>query len=154
MLKIDQATTEEDLFETKTLLIEYMDLLRVEHCFPNFDQELANLPGDYAPPDGRLLIARIEGSTAGCIALRKLEAGICEMKRLFVRPQFRGMMVGRALAEAVIVEARKIGYTRMRLDTMPSMKGAQALYQSMGFVEISPYRPSEIEGIRFLELVL
>jgi ribosomal protein S18 acetylase RimI-like enzyme len=154
MLKIDQVKTEEALLELKELLVEYMESLGVEKCFQNFEQELSNLPGNYRPPDGRLLIALIDGSTAGCIALRKLESGVCEMKRLYVRPQFRGLQAGRALAEAVVAEAREIGYLRMRLDTLPSMKSAQALYQSMGFKEISPYQPSEIEGTRFLELVL
>ncbi|MCI0664296.1 MAG: GNAT family N-acetyltransferase [Acidobacteria bacterium] len=146
--------TEEALPELKELLVEYMESLGVEPCFQNFEHELANLPGDYIPPDGRLLIALIDGSTAGCIALRKLESGICEMKRLYVRPQFRGLQIGRALAEAVIAEARNIGYLRMRLDTLPSMKSAQKLYHSMGFKEISPYQSIEIEGTRFLELVL
>jgi putative acetyltransferase len=154
MLKIDQVETKEALMESKTLLVEYMDTIRNEVCFQNFDQELANLPGDYTPPDGRLLIARIDGSIAGCIALRKLEEGTCEMKRLYVRPQFRGLQVGRALADAIITEARKIGYARMRLDTLPSMKKAHALYQSIGFKEIPPYHPVSLEGVRFLELVL
>src|SRR5262245_17524925 len=152
MMKIEQVRTKEALLELKELLVEYMESLGVEKCFQNFDQELSDLPGNYGPPDGRLLIALIDGSTAGCIAMRKLESGICEMKRLYVRPQFRGLQVGRALAERVVAEARKIGYLRMRLDTLPSMKSAQALYQSMGFKEISPYQPVEIEGTRFLEL--
>ena len=154
MLMIDRVRTEDDLLETKALFVEYADSLELGLCFQNFDHELANLPGEYTPPDGLLLIARIDGSTAGCIALRKLEEGTCEMKRLFVRPQFRGLQVGRALAEAVIAEARMIGYARMRLDTLPSMKSAQALYQSMGFNEIPPYRHYQIEGVRFLELGL
>jgi ribosomal protein S18 acetylase RimI-like enzyme len=154
MLKIDRVETEEALMESKTLLVEYMDTIRNEVCFQNFDQEVANLPGDYTPPDGRLLIARIDGSIAGCIALRKLEEGTCEMKRLYVRPQFRGLQIGRALTEAVIAEAREIGYTRMRLDTLPSMKKAQAIYQDIGFKEIPPYHSYPIEGVKFLELEL
>src|SRR5262245_19863982 len=154
MLKIDQLRTGDDLLETRALFLEYADSLEIDLCFQDFDHELANLPGDYTPPDGLLLIARIDGSTAGCIALRKLEEGTCEMKRLFVRPQFRGLKVSRALAEALIAKARMLGYARMRLDTLPSMKSAQALYQSMGFNEIPPYRHYQIEVVRFLELVL
>jgi ribosomal protein S18 acetylase RimI-like enzyme len=154
MLKIEQVRTEKDLNESRALLVEYSDSLGIDLCFQNFDQELVNLPGDYAPPSGRLLIAQIDGTIAGCIALRKLENCICEMKRLYVRPQFRGLQIGRALTEAVIAEAREIGYTRMRLDTLPSMKKAQAIYQDIGFKEIPPYHSYPIEGVKFLELEL
>ena len=111
-------------------------------CFQNFEQELAALPGDYAPPDGRLLLAEYEGQLAGCVALHKWEAGICEMKRLYLRPSFRGKGLGRVLAEAIIAEARNIGYQRMRLDTIePIMKDAVEMYRKLGFREIAALSP-------------
>jgi len=113
------------------------------------------LPGDYAAPDGRLLLAEEGGELAGCIALRKLSDGICEMKRLFLRPAFRGQGLGRVLVESVIDEARKLGYTYMRLDTIPGpMDNAIALYQSMGFAEIGAYNENPVEGAKFMELNL
>lgn len=124
-------------------------------CFQNFEQELATLPGDYAPPHGRLLLAEYETKLAGCVALHKWEAGICEMKRLYLRPAFRGKGLGRVLAEAIITEARNIGYQRMRLDTIePIMKDAVEMYRKLGFREIAPYRPNPIAGAMYMELQL
>lgn len=124
-------------------------------CFQNFEQELAGLPGHYAPPDGRLLLAQYEGTLAGCVALHKWEDGICEMKRLYLRPAFRGKGLGRVLGEAVIAEARKIGYQCMRLDTIePIMKDAVEMYRKLGFREIAPYRPNPIAGAIYMELQL
>src|SRR5208282_3804981 len=124
-------------------------------CFQSFDEELKNLPGAYGPPDGRLLLARYAGHAAGCIALRKLEAGVCEMKRLYVRPDARGRGLGRMLVERLIAEARAMGYERMRLDTIESaMKDAVALYRRMGFREIAPYSAVPIESALWMELVL
>jgi len=124
-------------------------------CFQNFDKELAELPGDYAPPDGRMLLATYEGQLAGCVALRKLDGAICEMKRLYLRPKFRGKGLGRVLAETVINQARQIGYKRMRLDTVePMMKDAVAMYRRLGFKEIAPYRPNAISGTLYMELEL
>ncbi len=124
-------------------------------CFQNFEQELATLPGDYAPPHGRLLLAEYEATLAGCVALHKWEAGICEMKRLYLRPAFRGKGLGRVLAEAIITEARNIGYQRMRLDTIePIMKDAVEMYRKLGFREIAPYRPNPIAGAMYMELQL
>jgi len=124
-------------------------------CFQNFDKELAELPGDYAPPDGRMLLATYEGQLAGCVALHKLDGAICEMKRLYLRPKFRGKGLGRVLAETVINQARQIGYKRMRLDTVePMMKDAVAMYRRLGFKEIAPYRPNPISGTLFMELEL
>ena len=154
MLKILPAETDEDIEIVKGLFIEYANSLGFDLSFQNFEEELANLPGDYAPPKGCLLLAKYKDQPVGCVALKKLSDGICEGKRLYVRPQFRGLKIGRKLAEAIIAEARRIGYTRIRGDTIPSMQVAQALYASLGFKEISPYRYNPIEGAVFIELSL
>src|SRR6266446_1429552 len=122
-MKLIQANTPQEIKIARELFEEYAAWLEISLCFQNFDQELAGLPGDYEPPDGRLLLALYEGELAGCVALHKLETEICEMKRLYLRPKFRGKGLGRVLAENIISEARRIGYKRMRLDTVePVMK--------------------------------
>jgi ribosomal protein S18 acetylase RimI-like enzyme len=136
------------------LFREYQTLLDIDLCFQGFEQEVAGLPGAYAPPRGRLLLALDGAVPAGCVALRPLAAATCEMKRLYVRPAARGRRVGRLLAETVLREARGIGYARMRLDTMPSMKEAIALYRSLGFLEIAPYCENPVAGALFMELSL
>ncbi len=154
MLEIVSAQTSEDLEQVQILWREYADSLDFDLDFQGFEEELASLPGDYASPHGRLLLAKYEGQLAGCVALRQLDNNVCEMKRLYVRPEFRGLGIGRALAGAIIEQARAIGYTRMRLDTAPSMEAARALYRSLGFRQISPYRYNPIEGAIFMELEL
>jgi GNAT superfamily N-acetyltransferase len=133
VLQVEEVKTKQRLSEVRKLFGEYADSLEINLDFQGFDGELAGLPGEYALPDGCLLIALWEGEVAGCVALRKFSPSICEMKRLYSRPQFRGLGIGRALCEAVIQKARSIGYERMRLDTLPSMRRARALYVSLGF---------------------
>jgi len=150
-----QAESSEQVAQARELFVEYAKSLGVNLCFQNFEQELAGLPGHYAPPDGRLLLANYEGQLAGCVALHRWEAGVCEMKRLYLRPSFRGKGLGRAIAEAIIAEARNIGYRCMRLDTIePIMKDAVEMYRKLGFHEIAPYRPNPIAGAMYMELKL
>lgn len=153
-LKIIQAETTEQVQTARGLFEEYAASLGIDLAFQNFEQELARLPGDYAPPDGRLLLAVCDNQIAGCVALRKLADGMSEMKRLYVKPQFRGSKIGLTLAEAVIEEARRIGYARMRLDTLPSMTRARAVYESLGFRRIDSYRLNPIADTAFMELTL
>jgi len=154
-LTLRQAESSAQIAQARELFLEYADSLGFSLCFQGFDRELDGLPGDYAPPDGRLLIAEYRGQPAGCVALHKLEPGVCEMKRLYLRPQLRGRGVGRTLAEFVIAEARAIGYQKMRLDTVePVMPNAVALYRRLGFVEIEPYRTNPIAGALYMELAL
>jgi putative acetyltransferase len=155
-----QAESPTQIAQARELFLEYAQSLGFSLCFQNFDEELAHLPGDYAPPQGRLLLADYEGQLAGCVALHKLDPdnpdpGICEMKRLYLRPHFRGKGVGRALADRIIAEARHIGYHRMRLDTVePVMKDAVAMYRKLGFREINPYCENPIAGALYMELIL
>jgi ribosomal protein S18 acetylase RimI-like enzyme len=148
------AASPEQMATARMLFKEYEASLGIELSFQGFAREVAELPGAYAPPAGRLFLATDGAAPAGCIALRTLGDGICEMKRLYVRPSARGARLGRRLAETVIREARAIGYTRMRLDTLPSMKEAFALYQTLGFREIAPYCENPIAGTHFMELDL
>jgi len=141
--------------QIRTLFREYGASLGFSLCFQSFDAELAGLPGEYAPPEGRLLLAFCNSTPAGCVALRKIENGICEMKRLYVRPPFRGRGLGRDLVLTLIEQARQSLYERMRLDTIAaSMTEAVGLYRSLGFLDIAPYRGKHIPGAIFLELDL
>ena len=138
----------------RELLDEYVASLGIDLGFQEIDKELNDFPGEYAPPRGRFLLALVDGEPAGCVALRPFEGSCCEMKRLYVRPAFRGRGVGRELAVAVIDAAREAGYSLMRLDTQPGMDAAQELYRSLGFYEIEPYRYNPTPGTRFMELRL
>jgi GNAT superfamily N-acetyltransferase len=150
-----QTESPTQIAQARELFLEYAQSLGFSLCFQNFDKELAELPGDYAPPEGRLLLAEYEDQLAGCVALHKLGPGVCEMKRLYLRPQFRNKGLGRALAERITAEARRIGYDRMRLDTVePVMKDAVAMYSKLGFKEIAPYRANPIAGAMYMELNL
>ena len=152
--KIIQATEKNQISSVKELFLEYAESLNFKLCFQDFDKELESLPGDYSPPDGRLYIALYENKPVGCIALRKFMDSVCEMKRLYVRPQFRGNNIGKKLVELLIEDARKIGYKKMVLDTVPSMQTAQKLYRSFGFCEIKPYRINPVKGAKYMELKL
>ncbi len=154
MTTIVQAASDDEVRCAGELFLEYARSLDFSLCFQGFDDELARLPGCYAPPAGRLLLARAGDAIAGCVGVRDLGGGVCEMKRLYVRPGFRGGGTGRALAEAALAEARAIGYRRMRLDTLPSMDAAIALYTGLGFVETEPYYENPIEGAMYLEIEL
>jgi len=155
MIEIIQAETSEQIETARKLFREYEAWFGLALCFQNFDEEVANLPGKYAAPEGRLFLAYLDEKLAGCIALRKLEDGICEMKRLFVKDEFRGQKIGVALIEKLIAEARKIGYEKMRLDTFPPKMGkAVSLYESYGFREIPPYYHNPYGDTLFMELIL
>jgi ribosomal protein S18 acetylase RimI-like enzyme len=154
MLHVFETQTEKGVECVRMLFEEYADSLDFDLDFQNFQEELAGFPGDYGPPRGCLLLADYEGHLAGCVALRPLGNTVCEMKRLYVRPEFRSLGIGRALAKAIVEQGRKIGYTHMRLDTAPSMQAARALYVSLGFRRIDPYRYNPIEGAVFMELEL
>lgn len=154
-MKFIQASSPHYLDQARTLFREYEVWLHLDLCFQNFEKELAELPGAYAPPTGRLLLAFEDDELAGCVALRKLTDEICEMKRLFLRPQFHRRGLGRELAERIIEEAHSIGYQRMRLDTLSEQMGsAIALYRALGFREIAPYNNNPVPGALFMELLL
>jgi putative acetyltransferase len=154
MLEIAQAEMPAQIEDARRLFREYAASLGIDLCFQGFDAELADLPGTYAPPRGRLLLAVDGQQLLGCVALRPQEGGACEMKRLYVRNEARGRGVGLALAQAVIAEARALGFQRMRLDTLPTMEDAIRLYRALGFHDIPPYYHNPVEGALYLELAL
>jgi ribosomal protein S18 acetylase RimI-like enzyme len=142
-----------DIEEIRSLFIDYGRSLNFDLCFQSFDQELRDLPGAYARPRGRLILARVDGSAAGCVALKPLGDDSCEMKRLYVRPQFRGQQLGKALVSRAVHEARAAAYKSVRLDTIGgTMDHAIALYRSLGFREIPPYYPNPVPNATYFEL--
>jgi len=153
-VRIVEASSTEQLDAVAELFAEYADALGVDLSFQGFEAEVASLPGAYAPPAGRILLALDDSLVAGCVAVRPLGVRICEMKRLYVRPAYRGSGLGRRLALEVLAAAAELGYERMRLDTLPMMGRAQELYRSLGFVEIDPYTVNPVPGTRFLERLL
>jgi putative acetyltransferase len=156
MLTIVKAETPAQVVTAREMIEEYAAWLEFKLCFQGYEEEIQSLPGKYAPPSGRLLLALWDGRPAGVIALRPLEEpGVCEMKRLYVRPEFRGHQIGRILAEKVIAEAAEIGYSRIRLDTiLGKMDSAIAMYRTLGFAEISPYYKTPVGPTLFMELAL
>ncbi len=148
------AETQEDYREARVLLREYEAESEVDLCFQGFEEEVETLERAYGPPGGRFLLLRAGDDTAGCVALQDLGGGICEMKRLFLRPEFRGRGLGRKCAEEVVQIAREMGYASVCLHTLPSMRAAIVLYRSMGFREIAPYDETSVEGVLFMELGL
>ena len=156
---VPPVTIEEDyspdaIAEIRRLFREYEQAIGVDLCFQQFQQELDTLPGKYAPPDGRLLLAKYQGVYCGCVGLRPLAEGICEMKRLYIKPEFRNRKIARLLVKQIITLARDRGYEKMRLDTLRTMKAATALYRSFGFVSIQAYYDNPLEGVLYLELDL
>ena len=156
MGEIVEASTAEQVEQVRTLFVEYRAELAVEPCFHSFDEEIASLPGSYAPPGGKLLLASVVGQPVGCIGLRPFPLeGACEMKRLYVRPPFRGDKLGQKLAERIIDEGRKLGYKSMRLDSHPpTMEAAIRMYRRLGFREVSPHPVQPVPGLIYMELLL
>lgn len=147
-------TAYDRLDEVRTLFREYHKMLGVDLCFQNYEEELASLPGKYLPPDGRLYLIYLEGKLAGCIALRRFDETRCEMKRLFVRPQFRGLRLGQILAQHIIDDAKAIGYQAMVLDTLKSLESAVTMYRRMGFEEVAPYYDNPLNDVLYFQLTL
>nr|WP_278431073.1 GNAT family N-acetyltransferase [Brevibacillus laterosporus] len=152
MLDIVKAIEEYQHQQVRELFIEYVDSLGIDLSFQNIESELQNIPGEYASPEGCILLAMYDEQPAGCVAFRKIDEKTCEMKRLYVKPDFKGKGIGRDLASAIIEEAKNIGYRYIRLDTLPTMKPAISLYHSLGFYSIRPYRFNPVQGTKYMEL--
>ena len=157
-IRLVVADTDERIDAARTIFREYAGSLQVDLCFQNFEAELDGLPGEYRPPDGQLLLALVDDEVAACGAMRSLRdvdyANACEMKRLYVRPAFRGFGLGRALAQSLLDEARRAGYSVMLLDTLDEMEAARGLYATLGFEEIPPYYFNPIAGAHYLKAEL
>jgi len=154
MIKLQTVENDYQVVQAKALFQEYADTRKNDPALVNFPEEINNLHKTYAPPDGNIILAYCDGNLAGCVAVHKLDDNICEMKRLYVSPKFRGRGVGKCLVIAILDKAARLGYTRMRLDSIPSMKTAQALYKSVGFSEIPAYRNNPNKGTKYYEVKL
>jgi len=151
IVAIVPADGPDDLAQVRALFLEYARCLNVSLCFQGFEEELAGLPGKYAPPGGALLLARVGGAVAGVVGLRPIGEGVCEMKRMYVRPEFRGTGAGRGLAERIVAIGRDAGYRAMRLDTLAHLTAARALYERLGFREIPAYYHNPLDGVLYYE---
>ena len=154
MIGIIKANTSELITQAKSLFLEYAESLSFDLCFQNFDNELEDFPSQYSPPTGNLFLCFFKNEAIGCVGIRYFEKDICEMKRLYVKPEYRGKGVGKELAISAIKSGKELGYEYMRLDTLSSMETANQLYKSLGFIEIDPYRDNPIDGAIYLELNL
>lgn len=153
-IEFRHAIGQDMIGEARQLFLEYAQSLPIDLGFQDFESELETLPGKYGPPSGSLIMAFINNQAGGCVAIRKIEENICEIKRLYVREDYRGLGIGRSLLDIIIKEASKLDYRSIRLDTLPTMKKAQALYRSFGFYDIEPYIYNPVKGTRFMELKL
>lgn len=150
-ITIEKITSAEDLEEIKTLFREYVAFLGISLSFQRFEEELAKLPAKYAEPEGAIYLAKVDGQSAGCVALWKLEEGVCEMKRLYVRPSFQGLGLGKKLAYVIMEEAQQKGYTKMKLDTLRRLESANRLYKSLKFSETNPYNYNPEDDVAYFE---
>lgn len=153
MIRISVATSR-DLVQVRSMFSEYVSSLGIDLSFQDIDRELAALPGEYSPPSGCILLAREGSDIVGCVALRRISEDFCEMKRLYVKPAYRGKRIGKKLAESVMLEAKDRGFRQMKLDTLPSMREALRLYESLGFKKTEPYRYNPVEGAVFMQFDL
>jgi len=153
-IHIDRPQNAAEVEAVKALFLEYANSLGFSLCFQGFDEEMATFPAKYSPPTGGLLLARVDGVAAGAVGVWQQSPGICEMKRLYLKPEFRGLELGRRLAEGIVEEGRRLGYRAIRLDTLQTMVAARALYARMGFVEVPAYYRNPIEGAVFMEMPL
>ena len=153
-IAIDRPRTAAEIAAVKALFLEYAQSLGFSLCFQGFDEEMATFPAKYSPPKGGLLLASVDGAPAGAVGVWQQAPGICEMKRLYVKPEFRGLDLGRRLAEAVVEEGRRLGYRAMRLDTLKTMVAARGLYAKMGFAEVPPYYHNPMAEAVYMELPL
>ena len=153
-IQIDTPKDAADIAAVKALFLEYAQSLDFSLCFQGFDEEMAMFPAKYSPPKGGLLLAKVDGVPAGAVGVWQLAPGICEMKRLYLKPEFRGLNLGWSLATGIVDEGRRLGYRAMRLDTLTTMVAARALYATMGFVEVQPYYDNPMAGAVYMELPL
>jgi carbonic anhydrase len=154
VLELREVKTDPDFETLGQILIEYSESVGVSVCFQKFSDELAELRIRYSAPLGRAYLAFVDGDLAGCGGVQRLEDGVCEMRRMYVRPRYRGLHLGRKIAESIISAGRELGYRKMVLDTLPTMAVAQQMYRALGFREFVPYKPSEVTGTLFMELLL